>query len=66
MGVARDASKSSPVEWLFAALNSVEMASLPWSLLMFSGHTGDTPAWKLFDEFVNEVGAGGPPSSVTH
>jgi hypothetical protein len=22
--------------------------------------------WKLFDEFVNEVGAGRPPSSITH
>src|SRR3954462_14962699 len=39
-------------EWLFAALNSVEMASLPWSLLQFMGHTGDTPAWKFFDDFL--------------
>lgn len=29
--------RSEVVEWLFAALNSVEMASLPWSLFMFSG-----------------------------
>ena len=39
-------------EWLFAALNSVEMASLPWSLFMFSGDTGDTPGWKRFDAFL--------------
>jgi glutathione S-transferase len=44
--------RSEATEWLFAALNSVEMASLPWSLLMFSGDTGDTPAWKRFEEFL--------------
>jgi len=44
--------RSRAVEWLFAALNSVEMASLPWSLLQFSGDTGDTPGWKLFDDFL--------------
>ena len=31
--------RSEVLEWLFAALNSVEMASLPWSLLNFSGGT---------------------------
>jgi glutathione S-transferase len=40
------------LQWLFAALNSVEMASLPWSILMFTGDTGDTPAWKLLDGFL--------------
>jgi len=44
--------RSEAVEWLFAALNSVEMASLPWSLLKFSGDTGDTPTSKRFDEFL--------------
>jgi len=44
--------RSEAVEWLFAALNSVEMASLPWSLLALSGDTGDAPAWKRFDEFL--------------
>src|ERR1700743_757876 len=44
--------RSEALEWLFAALNSVEMASLPWSLLAFSGETGDSPAWKRFDEFL--------------
>jgi len=39
-------------EWLFAALNSVEMASLPWSILQFSGENGDTQAWKLLDGFL--------------
>ena len=40
------------LEWLFAALNSVEAASLPWSILIFSGDTGDTPGWKRFDAFL--------------
>jgi glutathione S-transferase len=39
-------------EWMFAALNSVEMAVLPWVLLNFSGEAHDTPAWKRFDDFV--------------
>ena len=46
--------RSEAKEWLFAALNSVEMASLPWSILMFSGDTGDTPAWKRLDEFLKK------------
>ncbi|MDP3855701.1 glutathione S-transferase family protein [Phenylobacterium sp.] len=44
--------RSEAKEWLFAALNSVEMASLPWSLLEFSGESEDTAAWKLFDGFL--------------
>ena len=47
-------ARSDAKEWLFAALNSVEMASLPWSLLMFSGQNGDTPAWKLFEGFLKQ------------
>ena len=44
--------RSEAVEWLFAALNSVEMASLPWALLQFSGDTGDTPGWRFLDGFL--------------
>jgi glutathione S-transferase len=40
------------VQWVFAALNSVEMASLPWAVSQFSGDTGDTPAWKRTDGFL--------------
>jgi glutathione S-transferase len=47
--------RSEALEWLFAALNSVEMASLPWSLLAFSGLTGDTPERRLLDEFLKEA-----------
>lgn len=44
--------RSEATEWLFAALNSVEMAALPWSIFQFSGDTGDTPGWKRFDAFL--------------
>jgi glutathione S-transferase len=44
--------RSEAVEWLFAALNSVEMASLPWSIFVFSGFNDDTPGWKFLDGFV--------------
>ena len=45
-------SRSAVMEWLFAALNSVEMASVPWSIFKFSGETGDAPGWKRFDAFL--------------
>lgn len=46
--------RSEVVEWVFAALNSVEMASLPWSLFMFSGSNDGTPAWRMFDAFLHQ------------
>jgi glutathione S-transferase len=45
--------RSEVSEWVFAALNSIEMASVPWSLFKFSGDTGDTWGRKVFDEWVN-------------
>jgi len=45
-------SRIEVIEWLFAALNSVEMASLPWSILMFSGDTEDTSGRKSLDKFL--------------
>lgn len=48
-----DPRRASEVkEWLFAALNSVEMASLPWSLFHFWNATGDTPGWQQLDAFL--------------
>ena len=37
----------------FAALNSIEMASVPWSIFESSGDTGDTWGPKFFDEWVD-------------
>ncbi|MFC6635467.1 glutathione S-transferase family protein [Microbulbifer taiwanensis] len=45
-------SRSEVIEWLFAALNSVEMASLPWSIFIFSGDTEATPGRKSLDNFL--------------
>jgi glutathione S-transferase len=44
--------RAEAVEWVFAALNSVEIASLPWSILKFSGDAGDTPAAKPLNDFL--------------
>lgn len=46
--------RSDVVQWVFAALNSVEMASLPWAILKFSGATSDTREWKVLDGFLND------------
>lgn len=45
--------RNEVIEWLFASLNSVEMASLPWSLFQFSGDT-DSDSFKLFDDFLKK------------
>jgi glutathione S-transferase len=39
-------------EWVFAALNSVEMASLPWIIFQFSGLRNDE-GWERLDGFLN-------------
>lgn len=44
--------RSDATEWLFAALNSVEMASLPWTMSKFMKHPTDTQAWKFVDDFL--------------
>lgn len=44
--------RSDAIAWLFAALNSVEMASLPWALFMFSGDTEATPGRQTLDSFL--------------
>ena len=45
-------ARSEVLEWLFAALNSLEMASLPWALFKFWGDPGDTPGPKGFEDFL--------------
>jgi glutathione S-transferase len=41
------------LQWVLAALNSVEMATLPWAFFNFSGDTADTPGRKWLDSFVS-------------
>ena len=51
--MVRDArGRSETTEWLFAALNSVEMASMPWVMARFYGDTGDSPRAKRRDDFL--------------
>ena len=45
-------SRCEALQWSFAALNSVEMASLPWSIFQFSGDNGDPPGWTRLDGFL--------------
>jgi len=44
-------ARTEVTQWVFAALNSVEMASLPWSLFQFSGDTA-SDSYKMFDDFL--------------
>lgn len=44
--------RSETIEWIFGALNSVEMASLPWSILKFSD-ADSAPTAKPFNDFLN-------------
>lgn len=46
--------RAQTLEWMFAALNSVEMASLPWALLQFSGNNDGTPGWEIMDSFLKK------------
>jgi glutathione S-transferase len=45
--------RAETLEWLFAALNSVEMASLPWALLKF-GWSDDPAINQRFDDFLKK------------
>lgn len=45
-------TRSETVQWLFAALNSVEMAVLPWSIFKFSGIADDSAGAQRLAEFL--------------
>ncbi|MFL5294913.1 MAG: glutathione S-transferase family protein [Phenylobacterium sp.] len=44
--------RAEAMEWVFAALNSVEAASQPWSLFRFMGFPGDVPQAEFVDGFL--------------
>lgn len=46
--------RSEVTEWVFAALNSIEMASVPWSVFRFSGWEGDAAGWAFLDRWVGQ------------
>ena len=49
---AEPRARAEATQWLFAALNSVEMASLPWTIFKFSKFATDTPEWQRLDKFL--------------
>jgi glutathione S-transferase len=51
---AETEGRNQAVEWLIAALNSVEMATQPWVLMHFTGNNGDNPVFKFFDDWVTK------------
>jgi glutathione S-transferase len=44
--------RSDAIEWLFAALNSVEMPSLPWTMFQFMGFDTGSAEFKWIDGFL--------------
>ncbi|MGA9794144.1 MAG: glutathione S-transferase family protein [Rhizomicrobium sp.] len=44
--------RTEVIEWIFAALNSVEMAVLPWAIFHFMGMPDDSPEQKWIADFV--------------
>ncbi|MDQ0317011.1 glutathione S-transferase family protein [Amorphus orientalis] len=46
-------ARSEIVQWLFAALNSVEMAALPFAIFKFSDDEEQTPGRKALDGFLS-------------
>lgn len=44
--------RSNVIQWVFAALNSVEAATQPWVLMNFVGDTAETPGRKLLNDFI--------------
>ncbi|MEA1942885.1 MAG: glutathione S-transferase family protein [Pseudomonadota bacterium] len=44
--------RTETIEWLIAGLNSVEMASVPWSIFKFADDTEDTPGRQALDAFL--------------
>lgn len=45
-------ARNEAKEWLFAALNSVEMAGLPWAFFHFCGDSQDGKGWQFLQGFL--------------
>lgn len=43
---------SAVIQWLFAAINSVEIASVPWSIFKFADDLDDTPGRRNLEKFL--------------
>lgn len=49
---ADDRGRAETMNWLFAALNSVEIVSLPWGLMAFSPERRAGPEWEYWSDFM--------------
>lgn len=49
---ADPSGRSTAIQWVFAALNSVEMVSVAWTFLIFSGESRETSAFQGIDGFL--------------
>jgi glutathione S-transferase len=45
-------SRAEVVEWVIAALNSVDLPSQPWALFRFMGFPGESPEAKFVEDFL--------------
>ncbi|PRD55055.1 glutathione S-transferase family protein [Phyllobacterium myrsinacearum] len=45
-------SRAEVVEWVIAALNSVDLPSQPWALFRFMGYPGESPEARFVDDFL--------------
>ena len=45
--------RTGVLEWVIAALNSVDLPSQPWALFRFMGFPGDAPEAKFVEDFLN-------------
>ena len=44
--------RAEVLEWVIAALNSVDLPSQPWALFRFMGYPGEAPEAKFVDDFL--------------
>jgi glutathione S-transferase len=44
--------RAEVVEWVIAALNSVDLPSQPWALFRFMGYPGESPEAKFVEDFL--------------
>ncbi len=44
--------RAEVVEWVIAALNSVDLPSQPWALFRFMGYPGEAPEARFVDDFL--------------
>lgn len=47
-------ARSEAVQWVFGALNSVEMVSVAWSVFKFSDFDGHTAGWDFLDGWMGK------------